>query len=216
MKKILSRIRLLTKSRFLVRRLQTKFIIKSLDDKKIETVLDLGAGTAPFKKFFKADTYLCIDIENRQNNDNVILADINDGIPVDDNRVDVIICFEVLEHLKKPAFVIQEINRVLRPGGKLILSTPMVWKVHEPPNDFFRYTEFGLQYLLESAGFKKYQIKQSNNYLYTLCQLINMQLENKFFIPLVIFFNVLGLLSYNVKKNNLPLENHVIAYKNEN
>ncbi|PIT90277.1 MAG: hypothetical protein COU22_03070 [Candidatus Komeilibacteria bacterium CG10_big_fil_rev_8_21_14_0_10_41_13] len=216
MKKIISRIKLLFKSRFLARRLQAKFVIAAQSDQGLETVVDLGAGEAPYQKFFKAEKYICIDVENRKGTADVIIADVNQGIPIGDNQADVVLCIEVLEHLREPAFVIQEIHRILKPGGRLVLSTPMVWQVHEPPNDFFRYTEFGLKHLLEKAGFKKYEIKPSNNYFYTLCQLINMKLRNKFFLPLVFLLNVLALLSFNQRQNSLPIDNHLIAYKDEN
>ncbi len=42
--------------------------------------------------------------------------------------------------------------RVLKPGGGLILTTAMCWEIHQHPNDFFRYTRYGLTYLFDKAG----------------------------------------------------------------
>ena len=44
--------------------------------------------------------------------------------------------------------------RVLKPGGQLILTTVQDWEIHQHPNDFFRYTRYGLEYLFEKAGLK--------------------------------------------------------------
>ena len=89
------------------------------------------------------------------------MADLLD-IPVPDESVDGIICHQVLEHVTDPARVVGELYRVLRPGGRLLLSTPFLHPIHEdgPVKDYFRYTERGLRELLkdfrevdiESAG----------------------------------------------------------------
>ncbi len=62
--------------------------------------------------------------------------------------------FQVLEHLTEPSKMLGEAFRVLHPGGWLLLSAPMTWRHHEEPLDFFRYTRYGLLYLVEQAGFQ--------------------------------------------------------------
>ena len=44
-----------------------------------------------------------------------------------------------------------EMARVLKPSGQLILSTVQSWEIHQHPNDFFRYTRYGLTYLFDKA-----------------------------------------------------------------
>ena len=58
-----------------------------------------------------------------------------------------------LEHLTDPQLALDEIARVLKPGGRFFLVAPLEWEEHQQPHDFFRYTRFGLQLLLERAGF---------------------------------------------------------------
>lgn len=115
-----------------------------LKNKSFETVVDIGAGRAPYKKFVKCNKYIAIDKENRGVANDLILADINSGIPLPDESVDLIIMTEVLEHLKNPLNALKEAYRILKDNGLLLLTTPMTWPIHERPNDFFRYTQFGL------------------------------------------------------------------------
>ena len=58
-----------------------------------------------------------------------------------------VVCMEVLEHVQNPFAAVAEIGRVLKPGGKVIGSTPFMLGIHDPPHDYFRYTQFGLAHL---------------------------------------------------------------------
>jgi len=70
-----------------------------------------------------------------------------------------VLLFEVLEHVPNPMQVARELFRVLRPGGKVILSVPHLSRLHEEPYDFFRYTRYGLDHIFREAGFKKMDIR---------------------------------------------------------
>ena len=65
-------------------------------------------------------------------------------LPLQDGSIDTVVLFEVLEHLAKPQHALAEIHRVLRPGGKLLLTVPFLYPVHDAPHDFQRYTSHGL------------------------------------------------------------------------
>lgn len=60
------------------------------------------------------------------------------NIPLDKESVDVVVSFETIEHVPDPAVFLQECRRVLRPGGKLIISTPnkSVYKTITPNNPY--------------------------------------------------------------------------------
>lgn len=53
-----------------------------------------------------------------------IFADLNLPLELDDNRYDVVICREVIEHVESVPHVLREFNRILKPGGTLILTFP--------------------------------------------------------------------------------------------
>jgi SAM-dependent methyltransferase len=58
----------------------------------------------------------------------------------------------LLEHVSEPAETLREITRVLKAGGEAFITAPFIMLVHQPPFDFFRYTEYGLRHLFQKAG----------------------------------------------------------------
>jgi SAM-dependent methyltransferase len=68
-------------------------------------------------------------------------------LPLNDGTVDGVVIQAVLEHVLDPQAVVDEIRRVLRPGGLVFASTPFMQQVHEGPYDFTRFTESGHRYL---------------------------------------------------------------------
>jgi len=213
MEKIKNFIKSLGSSRYLIHRIQKRFIVNFVKSRNFNTVVDVGAGKSPYRKFVKCEKYIGVDIENRGGVENLILADINKGIPLDDETADLVIMTEVLEHLREPKFVLGEIFRILKKGGVLLLTTPMTWPLHEVPNDFFRYTCFGLRYLLEEAGFIDIKIKPGNKNSITLVQLVIQSLRRPIFKPFVVVFNLLGLVILklfpevrNDMTTNLPID----------
>jgi SAM-dependent methyltransferase len=69
-----------------------------------------------------------------------------------------------LEHVRNPAGVLAELHRTLKAGGRLLLVTPHEWEEHQEPHDYFRYTRYGLDYLLRSAGFEAIQIDAAGGF----------------------------------------------------
>lgn len=68
---------------------------------------------------------------------------------IKDGAYDYVVFTEVMEHLRKPFKAIDEIARILKPGGYLFLSVPFNFRIHGPLPDCFRFTEYGLQSMLE-------------------------------------------------------------------
>jgi SAM-dependent methyltransferase len=73
-------------------------------------------------------------------------------LPVADSSADTVVILEVLEHLRFPGDALREIARVLRPGGRLLLTMPFLYPVHDAPHDYQRYTVHGLIREMENAG----------------------------------------------------------------
>jgi SAM-dependent methyltransferase len=121
------------------------------------TVLDVGCGLRPYEKHFSGQKYVGIDVPDSGRDAHGKRPDFEfDGvyIPLPDASVDAIICNEVLEHAVDPDRLIPEMFRVLRSGGKMLVTVPFIWGLHELPYDFRRYTIIGIRKAAESAGFR--------------------------------------------------------------
>jgi len=119
-------------------------------------VLDVGCGMQPYKQFFSHVNYIGLDVWVSGREAHEKTADIyfhGENIPMDSESVDSVLCTEVLEHSVNPDILIREMYRVLRPGGRLCITVPFIWGLHEQPYDFRRYTPFGLAKLIEKYGF---------------------------------------------------------------
>lgn len=110
-----------------------------------ELVLDLGCGNSPYAQFFPAR--IALDVVRRQNSRIDVLGDIC-HLPFKANSLSNVLATEVLEHIKDPQRAVDEIERILKPGGKLVLTTRFVFPLHDVPNDFYRFTKYGLRHLL--------------------------------------------------------------------
>jgi SAM-dependent methyltransferase len=118
-------------------------------------VLDAGAGDAPYKNLFQHAQYESADFEkvDKKYTPSTYVCDLK-NIPVEEGRFDFIIFNQVMEHLPEPKLVLIEFHRILKAGGKIIYTGPFFYEEHEKPYDFYRYTQFGLRYLFNSAGFE--------------------------------------------------------------
>ena len=119
-------------------------------------VLDVGAGSQPFRIYLgRSVAYTSMDINEAKSPD--IVGSVLD-MDLDPETFDAVICTEVLEHVPDPLKTLCNINRVLKPDGKLYLTAPMTWGLHYEPHDYYRYTKYGLQWLLDQSGFEVIQI----------------------------------------------------------
>ncbi|MEK6915179.1 MAG: class I SAM-dependent methyltransferase [Nanoarchaeota archaeon] len=133
-------------------------------------ILDAGAGPCPYKYFFKHCKYESTDfVDTHKNLD--FVSDLSE-IPRPDLNYDAILNTEVLEHLENPEKVLSEFNRILKKGGKLILTVPQGWMVHQAPHNYFYFTSYGLKSLLKKAGFSKYKIAPMGGYFWFLADAI--------------------------------------------
>lgn len=136
------------------------FIIKTLQEKTFKKfsvylkgkVLDVGCGTKPYKNYLVENIqYIGMDEATQVGPD--MIGQVNE-IPFRDEQFDSVLCTEVLEHLPEPEKVIKEIKRVLKKDGYLYLTVPQEWPLHYEPQDYFRFTKYGIEYLLKKNGFK--------------------------------------------------------------
>lgn len=134
-------------------------------------VLDAGSGERVHAKYFTRNRYIGVDLAvgdaawDYGKLDAV--ADLT-ALPFREGCFDACINIVTLEHVCEPALALQEIQRTLSPGGRLLLIVPHEWEVHQSPHDYFRYTRHGVAYLLRKAGFDDFAIEPVGGY-FRLC-----------------------------------------------
>jgi SAM-dependent methyltransferase len=138
-------------------------------------VLDVGCGLQPYRPFLDParTEYTGVDREGPLCNPTVV-GDA-ENLPFPDHHFDVVFSNQVLEHVVDPKRALQEAVRVLRPGGRLILSVPGVWPAHEVPYDYWRFTRYGLVHLLEGLGIQQRLVPLGGIWA-TIGQMLNLTL----------------------------------------
>ena len=108
--------------------------------------LDIGCGDQLYKELFPNS--ICVDIDGNRNPD--VIADVHNMNQLWDNVFDCILCTEVLEHCYDPWRAADEMFRVLKPNGILLVSTRFVYPLHDTPQDYYRFTKYGLKHLFRN------------------------------------------------------------------
>jgi SAM-dependent methyltransferase len=142
--------------------------------------LDIGAQNSPYAALFP--NRIALDIKPGRG-----VAVIGDAqaLGIGSETFDAIVCTEVLEHLPEPRRAIDEMFRVLRPGGSLLLTTRFLFPIHDAPHDYFRYTKYGLRHLLRQ--FEIVELEEETDAVGTLAvltQRLGMQAETLRWTPL--------------------------------
>jgi SAM-dependent methyltransferase len=144
------------------------------------TTLDLGAQTGPYAAYFPRR--IAVDIKSGPG---VQVVGDALALPFTDSRFDVVLCTEMLEHVPEPQRAIDEMYRVLQPGGVLLLTTRFLFPIHDAPHDYFRYTKYGLRHLLRR--FEILALREETTAvgsLAVLMQRLGMQAETLGWMPL--------------------------------
>jgi len=118
-------------------------------------VLEIGCGTRPYQKLLQAEATRYIGIDYPPTAGPQARYDIGGhaaALPIKDESVDCVLCFEVLNYLADPLAAFEEIHRVLKPGGRFFLSAPLIRGISSEAADYFRFTPQGLFLLAGRAG----------------------------------------------------------------
>ncbi|MGH6645911.1 class I SAM-dependent methyltransferase [Aquabacterium sp.] len=141
----------------------TRFVQEVASHLPIQSmILDAGAGEGVYKRMFSHCHYKAIDLavgDSEWDYSHLDYVGMLHDMPIEDGIFDAVLCTQVLEHLEWPRESVQEMHRVLKPGGKLFMTVPMAQNEHQTPYDFFRYTSYGLTSICKGAGFQQVSIK---------------------------------------------------------
>ncbi|MBK8311763.1 MAG: class I SAM-dependent methyltransferase [Chitinophagaceae bacterium] len=110
----------------------------------------MGCGSKPYKSLFNVNEYVGVDYHGQgHSHENEQIDVFYDGVllPFPDNYFDSVFSTEVFEHVFNLEEMILEIKRVMKPGAKILVTCPFAIPEHEQPNDYARYSSFGLKHL---------------------------------------------------------------------
>lgn len=146
--------------------------------------MDFGCGSKPYRNLFNCSEYIGVDYLNEgHSHENEAIDIYYDGkkIPLPNERFDAVLASEVFEHVFNLPEILGEINRVMKKDGFLLATCPFVWKEHEVPNDYARYTLYALEDILKKAGFKKVLVERGGNFSEVIFQLRVLFFYDKFY-----------------------------------
>ena len=150
-------------------------------------VLDAGAGECRHAPLFAAQRYTGVDLgvgDAKWNYGKLdAIADLT-RLPFRAAAFDAALSVVTLEHVKDPRGAVEEMARVLRPGGRALLIVPQEWEVHQAPHDYFRYTRQGVRFLAESAGLVAESIEPAGGFFRLLSRRMLNALQ---FFPGILF-----------------------------
>ena len=200
-------------------------------DKEGRKVLDVVAGEGKHRDYFEKATYVASDIKQNSKKTIDLVADfIKAPEKFKKGDYDYVLCIQVLEHFENPMKAFEYFNRVLKPGGRLFLTTNFIYQIHMELNDYFRFTKYGLISLGKKNGFKVEKIKAQGGIfsvlVYVLVTLpLRLGLEKSWFFyhaylvvfsPVIILGNLVAVcLDRFDKEKKMTINYEVIYVKND-
>ena len=116
-----------------------------------EPILDCGSGWEPnlYEPLFPNMKYIKQDFQDYDPPCIDVICDICDMGPIEDNSIGSVLLLESLEHIEQPQKALDEIFRVLKPNGLLVLTTVMALGIHRYPKDYWRFCPDGIELLMK-------------------------------------------------------------------
>jgi SAM-dependent methyltransferase len=131
-------------------------------------VLDIGCGKQPFRAVFEryGCQYYGLDVQTHENVTVDFVAPIDQELPAEvlqQGGYDFILCTEVLEHVANWHAAFGNIAKLLKPGGRVLLSCPHFYQLHEEPYDFWRPTNHAIEIYARNYGLQTVRIEKAGD-----------------------------------------------------
>lgn len=139
-------------------------------------ILDVGCGSMPYRSLFPQPDYQGCDIVPATSD---VASCPADDLSFPDETFDAVLAFQVLEHVPEPWRVMGEIARVLKPGGRALVTVPFLFPFHASPQDYFRYTHQGVAELAAKSGFRLVEMDGQCPFGQSIVTTVNMKLVER-------------------------------------
>ena len=190
--------------------------------------LDVGCGSKPYKSLYQFSIYSGLEIDTPENRELKDADYFYDGktFPFENDMFDSVVMNQVFEHIFNPDQCLDEVSRVLKSGGILLLTIPFAWDEHEQPFDYARYSSFGIRSILEKHGFYIIEQRKSVSDIRVIFQLLSLYVYKKLrssnsllnllvILAFIAPINIIGILINIIlpKNEDLYLDNIILAKK---
>ncbi len=167
---------------------KVQFIINRIPKETKLKILNVGCGAGFLSERLKKLGHFVVSIDvndlaieyAKRKNIDIIKADAK-ILPFKDEVFDIVLCIDVLEHIREDEIVLKSINRVLKRRGRLLIVVPAGKKLtyHDYRlGHYRRYTKKKLEKLLQNTSFKG-KIRYWNSILYPLIKLFRLFFKNE-------------------------------------
>lgn len=128
-------------------------------EKGIGCVLDVGCGEQPLRSSLErlGLRYYGLDYQQNSKGNVDIITPIDESFEGELSRAgefELIVCTEVLEHVVDWSRAYENLSKLLKSGGRLLITAPFIYQLHEEPKDFWRPTPYAIEHYGKSAGLR--------------------------------------------------------------
>ena len=165
-------------------------------------LLDLGCGKAPLYLVYSdlVDDCICVDWDSSFHTNPHLdySCDLTKPLPFLNGEFQTVILSDVLEHIPEPWALWSEIDRLLAPGGVLLMNVPFYYSIHEEPYDYYRYTEYALRRFDEQSSLDLIELDVSGGLPEVIADISSKILAK--LRPQFLFFPLASFLQWVVRR----------------
>lgn len=155
-------------------------------------IIDISAGNKPYMSMFSHCDYFSHEFEGNNNildtfrgenykdsNKHDYYGDIC-NLPIENEIFDYVLCTEVLEHVPEPIKAIEELSRICKKGGNIIITTPFTSGLHQEPYHFYSgFSPYFYKYIGDKFSLEVKEIKSQGDFFKLMSWFINLAMQFK-------------------------------------
>jgi SAM-dependent methyltransferase len=181
-------------------------------------VLDLGGGGEPTYKRVLTISGRFVNMDRIEEAMPTVVGDLESTYPFATGCADTAILFNTLEHVYDHQHVVNEMYRVLKPGGRALVYVPFIFPVHVHQtekflvDDYYRYTRSALNKMFATAGFTKVDIEPMGGLFLSVAEFLGILIPWRLVrFPPYVFCMLLEML-YGRIKPGISAQRYPLAY----